>query len=220
MPISIKFGYAEISNSDARKPSSNWYPLVQEVNGVKFIQCNKTGSRFGKLVKHNFTMLDHIVQLRNSKTEALMFTVDRDARGGSDMSPPLKKAKRILIADLPDMIDLDVATDNDENVRIKVVPAANARAKLMMELTHGTIDLLTKQPKEVAHPSFVPDFECPNVVWLPGRHALMTRYFSEHKGKWATKSMKLPQGADTQDRAARLANVLQLFYDEHHSEPQ
>eukprot|EP00959_Pyramimonas_sp_CCMP1952_P093589 1958523-Pyramimonas_sp.AAC.1 len=96
-------------------------------------------------------MLDYITQLRNSKAQELMFAADQEnddpladspsAQGAAEgVPPPFKRAKRILIDELPSLIDLEVHTDTDEVATIKVVPTANDRAKLMVEPTDGAMN--------------------------------------------------------------------------------
>ena len=49
-----------------------WIPTTKEVQGRTFFVCDRIDPKMAKLVRNDFTMHDHLVQLRNQAVERAM----------------------------------------------------------------------------------------------------------------------------------------------------
>eukprot|EP00959_Pyramimonas_sp_CCMP1952_P229776 4804113-Pyramimonas_sp.AAC.1 len=233
MSVKLDRGYTAVCIGDANErqtPFNSWMVKTETVDGVEVVKCNKQDKKFCSMLKGHFAMHDYLVKLRNKAADLLMHQADvandpladdgdSDDGGAAEHRVP-KRPRKDCIDDIPNLITLDVVYDGGARCSIRVVPEANPRRKLRMELTKENINLLTKQPDDTSHDEFIPDLDgIEHVVWLTSRSSVQTTYYSETFGRWCTKSMKVRAGPDMQERVTRAANSLAFFRSEHHHEP-
>ena len=103
------------------------------------------------------------------------------------------------------------------------VPEHRVDAALRIELTHDNVKLPTLKPKvETAAVAFEPNIEEDNVKWVGCRSMVTCGYYDNTKEKWRTKSFTVTpsdNSAEYKERANRMAQACQRFFDLHHSEP-
>eukprot|EP00959_Pyramimonas_sp_CCMP1952_P437503 9160156-Pyramimonas_sp.AAC.1 len=121
------------------------------------------------------------------------------------------------------MCTISVTDSEGITHEVNVQTAPYTRSKLVIELSESNMQLLSKDPRSLVEgvKPFVPHVPQKHVVWLAYRQALGVRYYSSEKSRWVLKSEKI-DGVDVQalQRIANLvAEKLEHFYEENHSEP-
>eukprot|EP00959_Pyramimonas_sp_CCMP1952_P474696 9503810-Pyramimonas_sp.AAC.3 len=225
----VAFGFACISLHEEPCPANSWVAKVIEHSGLNFLQCSRKSLAFGKLVNHQFEMMEAIQDARMIKcTQLMAAAADVDVGPGADKKdeqhegPVLKKAKRSMIDEVEKVVEVTVRDESGQQHVVRVMSAPYKRSPLVIELTDANVTLLTKKPMADQVP-WVPEVLEANVQWSHARMGLMCRFYDINQGKWRKHSMKVQ--ADFNDKEAfqdavnRLAKVVQEYYVQHHTEP-
>ena len=212
-------GYVAIAPSDTVNPVTAWYIKPKIVDGREFISLDRTCTRFTNFLSGDYRMLDYLVRLRNDATEEMMKAVDNQGDGMADVEVdrPLKRPRKELVDEIADTCVVSAKCNDGSTYAVRVCTSSLHRAKLVIELTHATIELLLKIPAVPVLPEPKPEVTQPNVKWYPARHSVSTRYFDRDSQKWKTKMMQVKREGDLQENADKVMKVLQEFWSSHHA---
>ena len=221
---SINTDVAAINLSDDQPLAGRWVAPLIEVEGHQYVVVDRTDAFFGRYVSSQYTMLEHIISLRNAATELLMRALSKrdDPTLGDDpraLHMP-KRPKKELIDDIAPTTVVEVEVDTGEKFQVKVCTSSTVRSRLAIECTPEALKVLAMKPKHEANASGAdPEFESERVRWHRSRHSVGVNYFDKNKRAWRLKSMKVEPGADLDARAQAMAAVLETFYNQHHTDP-
>lgn len=212
-------GYVAISASDTVNPVTAWYCKPKLVSGYQFVSLDRGCTRFANYVSGDYTMMEYLVKLRNDKTEDLMKIVDNNGDGMADteVDRPLKRPRKELVDEIDDVCVVSARCNDGSTYAVRVCTSSSHRAKLQIELTSASLELLLKEPVDPVLPEPRPESTQPNVKWAPARHAVLTKYFDKDSQTWKTKSMQVKREGNLQANADKVMKVLQEFWNSHHA---
>ena len=127
-----------------------------------------------------------------------------------------------MIDEVADVVSVNVSDADGGQHTVRVLPTANKRAKLSVEMTSAAIDLLSMEPALEAPPDGAPPTvpaDCTAVRWMKYRHAVAVHWWGKEARRWRIKSMIVKRGPNIQERVLRMSRVLQEFWVQHHSDP-
>eukprot|EP00959_Pyramimonas_sp_CCMP1952_P053593 1121028-Pyramimonas_sp.AAC.1 len=113
-----------------------------------------------------------------------------------------------------------VEDDRGQSHSVRVFTAAYERTKLTMELTTSNVNLIRAKPRVPDSPEvYNPTIREPNVSWLAYRSSCKIRWYDRAAKKWCNKTMAVRGDTheDMQAQCDKIARVLQVFYEQHHS---
>ena len=198
-----------------------WIIKPTVVDGINFGDIYN-GNYYCKIyLSNNFTMVEHIVALRNNKVLELMQKLNAEEDPNQDNirdDAPLIIPKRELFERLPQIITVNVKTTSME-VDVNVLGDWRKAGVLKLELTNTNLDLLLEQPAALA--AWTPVIEQPDVIWRPSTTSVVARYWDSMKSKyrWKAMSVNFTNMDDDEKRVAvtYAAREVQAFYDSHHN---
>ena len=203
-----------------------WLVKPETIEGRSFVDINAQDARCRRYFGHNFAMVTHIKTLRDRKVLELMRALANNEdpnetnAGGKSKLPD--RPKRELIDKLPQIIDIDVVTNNGIQATVSVIPSWRDKGALQIELTQENIDLLLEEPPAVSAPLKINLDEYPNVYWIAARNHVRCNWWDSKRSVWriSSKSVDLEDHAGEEEKEAAIlaaADSLQELYETNHN---
>ena len=224
--VAIKGGGIHVDQS----LSYAWIVKPEEVDGRRFVQITTQDSRCRYYFGGNFGMVNHIKTLRDCKTMDLMRAA---AQKGDDPNAGIsnfannnnklpERPKCELIDLIPNIIDIDVSTNNGIQATVSVIPTWRDKGALQIELTQENMDLLLEAPPAESAP-FNPNLAAfPQAKWVAKRGHVRCSYWDSKREMIKMHSQRVefapddtPEEKESLVHAA--AAAVQEFYNTHHN---
>ena len=228
MPVELRT--VDVICVDGESLSDGWMvPPTVVGGGTRMLDLPRGSYQLRKFLGRDFTMYDHIKKLRDrhvvNEMKRKCHEVELDEEAVVNASLP-KRPKRSMIDDVDDLLTVDVILDDDTLATVRVASTFSYGAVLRMEYTKENMELLLKTPQvlePVVLTEFVPVIADINVGWCKPAKGVYCRWWDSDAGKYKRKTMSVKLKGDSDDMQAQvdsMAKVCQVFYDEHHTEPE
>ena len=227
--MSIELKKVDVICADGQSLAEGWMVTPLPKGGKEMLELVRGHYRVKKFVSGDYTMYDHLRRCRDRAVEKEMKRKCHEVELSDEQIAGVglpKRPKRQMIDEIAEVIEIEVTLEDDSVVQVSVGSAFSEQQNLFIEYTKDNLELLLKAPKPeevpVAVAKFVPVVAEVNVGWNKQARGVYCRYYDQaskqHKRK--TMSVKLKgDAADMQEQVNKLAKVCQLFYDEHHTDP-
>ena len=203
-----------------------WLVKPETIEGRSFVDISAQDARCRRYFGHNFAMVTHIKTLRDRKVLELMRALAKDEdpnetnAGGKAKLPD--RPKRELIDKLPQIIDIDVVTNNGIQATVSVIPSWRDKGALQIELTEENMDLMLEAPPAESA-RFNPNLAgFPQARWVAKRGHVRCSYWDSKREMIKMHSQKVefapddtPEEKESLVHAA--AAAVQEFYNTHHN---
>ncbi len=193
-----------------------------------FIHIGKADRQFRRFVGEKFDMMEHMIELRNEKCDALMAdsptladpmraAMREDmAAAASSAAPHIARREMVFLEvaekDPLEFITVEVRTPDGRAHDVNLLPHWRKQSKLGLELTESNLTLLSEDIMDPKEKGWRPTFlNTTNVKWNVSRHSVYISYRND-EGAWAFKHKTVPAPED--DEASDVLDKWQAIVDE------
>ena len=207
--------------------------VVQSIpeSGSEFVEVFPRDTGFLKFVGGNVAMIEKIRWARNCEVSRLMekFTngADSDAvDGGDDIDQPANgprvyRRRRELIDDIPRVVPITVATEDETVHTVRVMSTWHGGAAVRIELTDANMNLLKQKPLMSVADFYPEDNPYPDVKYSRSQRAAFIRIREGGKVKTMRKGVgkTATTVAELHSQFIKHAKYLQEYYNDHNEQP-
>lgn len=220
--VSITHDIVSIYKACECKPplAKQWIADKVTTDGVVCVPIDIRNHGFIQFVGSSFAMHDRIRSALNEKVRELMDKAMKPSSAeeeGNAAAQPAYTRKRMMIDEIPQILDVQVALESGEAKTVRVGSCWHDSGKLVMELTEDNMNLLLKDPAPTLA-DFVPELTHSNVKYKKSTKSATIYYCNQ--GKWKTKRAPLPKSCtslqEMQGAFEKQSHILQEFYNAFH----
>ena len=193
---------------------------TDEQDERSFVTVDRTNPRFRLFVGGNYTMMDHLIKMRNDAVDKRLDAaqMEDDPLGEAGAASGDRHFKRKVAyedIDTDQLVEIKPRSEGNKEHVVLVRPHWYKRAKLSLEATEENFELLLKKPMSVSN-EFRPTINAEGVTWNKSRSCVWLAYFDGKESH--TKSLKVTfgEGWSNQEKQNEVDSVVQellVWYD-------